>query len=130
MNSYANAALFFLTTSVMVLLGTFIFSLTTRIKIWDEINKGNMAVALSTGGIILGIANIMRFAITACSNIVDTLKWGGIGTVALLIVYFAFELLTLKLNVNEEIGKGNNAVGLVSLALSVAFSYIIGASIS
>ncbi|MHC9541230.1 MAG: DUF350 domain-containing protein [Vulcanimicrobiota bacterium] len=130
MNSYASAALFFLATSVVVLLGTFIFSLATRIKIWDEINKGNMAVALSAGGIILGIANIMRFAISSCSSVIEALKWGGIGTVALLVVYFAFELLTLKLNVNEEIGKGNNAVGLISLVLSVAFSYIIGASIS
>jgi putative membrane protein len=92
--------------------------------------KGNIAVSFSTGGIVLGVGNIMRIAIASNDNITSTLAWGGIGAALLLIVYLGFELLTPKLNVSEEIGKGNKAVGFLSFVFSLAFSFIIGASIS
>ncbi|MCX7920593.1 MAG: DUF350 domain-containing protein [Clostridia bacterium] len=130
MSGIANAGLFFLVTSVVELAAIFIFDLLVRYKLWEEINKGNMAVALSTGGIVLGVANIMQHAISSNDNLVNTLLWGGLGTLALLVVYFAFELLTPKLHVTEEIGKGNKAVGFISFAFSLAFSFIIGASIT
>jgi putative membrane protein len=56
--------------------------------------------------------------------------WGGAGTILLLVVYLGFELLTPKLNVSDEIGKGNVAVGLISCFFSIAFSLVIAASIS
>jgi len=130
MTSLSYAALYFGVTSVVVVLATFIFDLLTRHKSMEEINKGNLAVAFSTGGMMFGVANIMHFALLGSDKLTKSLLWGGIGIVALLIVYFAFELLTPKLNVNEEICKGNNAVGFISFVLSVAFSYVIGASIS
>ncbi len=109
---------------------TFLFNLITRYRIWEEVREGNVAVALSTGGIILGVANIMHFAIRGNDNLVTTLIWGGLGTLVLLAVYLAFELLTPVLPVSEEIGKGNKAVGLISFFYSLAFSFVIGASIS
>lgn len=130
MNAYINAGTFFLATSVVVLIAILIFDLIVRYKVWDEIQKGNMAVAMSTGGIVAGVANIMHFAITSNDSIYNTAIWGGIGTLLLLLVYFAFELLTPKLNVSEEIGKGNRAVGFISMIFSISFSFIIGASIS
>lgn len=130
MNNYLNFALYFVVTSLVVLVVTFIFDLITKYKIWSEITKGNTAVALATGGIILGAANIMKCAIDSNSSMINTLIWGGLGSLALLIVYLGFELFTPKLKVSEEIEKGNNAVGLLSLAYSLAFSFVIGASIS
>ncbi|MCX7746754.1 MAG: DUF350 domain-containing protein [Clostridia bacterium] len=125
-----GAGKYFIVTSVIVLAAVFIFDLLVKYKVWAEINKGNLAVALSTGGKILGISNIMYHAINTNENLLNTVIWGGIGTAALLIVYFAFELLTPNLNVSDEIGKGNKAVGFISFVFSVAFSFIIGASIS
>lgn len=130
MSDYINAGTFFLATSAVVLVATFIFNLLTSYKIWAEIQKGNMAVAMATGGIVAGVANIMHFAISSNDSVVKTAIWGGIGTALLLIVYFAFELLTPKLNVSEEIGNGNRAVGFISMIFSISFSFIIGASIS
>lgn len=129
MSPILNAGLFFLVTSVVVLIAVSVFDLLVKYKLWEEIGKGNMAVALSATGIILGIANIMRSAVTSNDSLVSAILWGGLGTVILLAVYFAFELLTPKLKVSEEIGKGNKAVGLLSLAYSLAFSFIISASI-
>lgn len=130
LSNLLNAGLYFIATTVVVLLAILIFDLCTKYKIWAEINNGNVAVGYATGGIALGVANIMKSAIIANDKLVDTIIWGGIGTFALIIVYLAFEVLTPKLNVTEEIGKGNKAVGFISLVFSVAFSLIIGASIS
>lgn len=130
MEGFLHAGMYFIGTSVVVLIAVFIFDLLTRYKVWEEINRGNMAVSFAAGGIALGVSNIMRYAISANDSLAMTVLWGGIGTVALLIVYFAFEILTPKLNVSEQIGKGNQAVGFISFIFSLAFSFIIGASIS
>lgn len=129
MTGMANVGLFVLAATAVILFATLIFELLTKYNAWGEIQKGNMAVALALGGIVIGVANIMHFAITTNDRLIDTLKWGGVGTVLLLIVYFAFELLTPKLNINDEIAKGNIAVGFLSFVFSFAFSFIIGASI-
>jgi len=129
-NVYLNAGIYFLMTSVIILIAIFLFDLITKYKVWDEIAKGNVSVALATGGVVVGIANILKCAILTNESLIDTIIWGGIGSVVLLLVYLAFELLTPKLNVTEEIGKGNVAVGILSLVFSLAFSLIIGSSIS
>ncbi len=115
---------------MVILFSTFVFDRITAYKIWEEIHRGNVAVALSTGGNILGVANIMYFAIRANDDLIQTLTWGGLGSIALLVVYIAFEVVTPKLAVSEEIGKGNIAVGLLSFCYSLAFSLVIGASIT
>lgn len=130
MNPYLNASIYFLTTTVFVLISILLFDLITKYKIWPEITKGNVAVSLSTGGIVVGVAIIMHGAITANDTLLQTIIWGGAGTILLLIVYLGFELLTPKLNVSEEIGKGNVAVGLLSCFFSIAFSLVIAASLS
>jgi len=130
MNIYLSAGLYFLVTSAVILIAIWVFDLITKYKIWEEIAGGNLAVSFSTGGIVLGVANIMRCAITSNDSLLLTIMWGGLGTVALLLVYIAFELLTPKLNVSEEIGKGNKAVGFISFIFSLGFSLIIGSSIT
>ena len=129
-NAYVSVIIFFIAVSAVIQLATLLFNLVTKYQIWDEIRQGNVAVALSTGGIILGVANIMHFAIRSNDSLVTTLLWGGFGTLLLLAVYVAFELFTPVLPVSEEIGKGNKAVGLLSFFYSLAFSFVIGASIS
>ena len=130
MNGFLYAGAFFVTTTIVILIAVLIFDLIVRYKVWEEITKGNMAVSFSTGGIILGVANIMHFAITTNDSLLGTILWGGIGTAALLLVYFMFEILTPRLNLTEEIGKGNKAVGFISFIFSLAFSFVIGASIT
>lgn len=127
---YVSALSYFLASTVVILLVTFVFNLMTKYAIWREIHQGNVAVALSTGGLVLGVANIMHFAIRTNDSLEETLAWGGFGALLLLIVYQAFEVLTPKLPVSEEIGKGNIAVGLIAMVYSIAFSFVIGASIS
>ncbi|GAB3803873.1 DUF350 domain-containing protein [Virgibacillus kimchii] len=106
-----------------------VFELVTSYKNWEEIKKGNFAVAMATGGKIFGIANIFRFSIEQNDTLIQNIGWGAYGFLLLLIGYFIFEFLTPKLNVDKEIGKGNNAVGFMSMIISIGLSFVIGANI-
>lgn len=107
-----------------------VFELVTKYRNWTEIKNGNMAVAMATGGKILGIANIFRHSIMQHDSLVDMIYWGIFGFVLLIAVYFIFEFLTPGFKVDEEIKNDNRAVGLIAMVISIGVSYIIGAGIS
>ncbi len=120
----------FLVSSVIVALTVWIFTKVTKYNDWQEIKEGNTAAAMVLAGNIFAIGNIMRFAIVSNNNPWDTFKWGIVGVIFLLFVYFIFERLAPHLNVDEEIDEGNTAVAVIIMTLSIAFSFVIGASIS
>ncbi len=107
-----------------------IFELVTKYKNWQEIKNGNVAVALATGGKILGVCNIFRYSIERHNSLIEMLGWGLLGFILLIIAYILFEFLTPTFNIDHEIEKDNRSVGFISLTISVGLSYVIGASIS
>lgn len=107
-----------------------LFELVTKYKNWEEIRKGNVAVALATGGKIFGVANIFRYSIEQHNTLPQMIGWGLFGFVLLVIAYILFEFLTPKFNIDKEIEEDNRSVGFISLTISVGLSFVIGASIS
>lgn len=130
MSNLQNVGLYFVTSALLLVIAVCLFNLLTRYKVWEEIQKGNMAVGLASGGMILGMARIIQVAINTNHSIEAALKWGALGMVMLILTYWIFEWVTPKLNVNEEIQKGNRAVGVISLVFSLAISMIISACIA
>ncbi|MGP4062522.1 DUF350 domain-containing protein [Halobacillus litoralis] len=106
-----------------------VFEIVTSYNNWEEIKKGNIAVAMATGGKIFGIANIFRFSIEHNDSLIQTMGWGLYGFVLLLFGYFIFEFLTPSFKIDKEIAADNRAVGFISLIISVGLSYVIGANI-
>lgn len=106
-----------------------IFEIVTKYKNWEEIKKGNIAVALATGGKIFGVANVFRHSIQQHDSLLDMIGWGVFGFFLLLTGYFIFEFLTPKYKIDEEIANDNRAVGFISMIISVGLSYVIGAGI-
>ncbi|RNF40892.1 DUF350 domain-containing protein [Planococcus salinus] len=107
-----------------------IFEIVTKYKNWEEIKKGNMAVAMATGGKIFGVTNIFRFSIEQHNTLPEMLGWGLYGFTLLIFAYVLFEFLTPKFKVDQEIENDNRSVGFISLTISVGLSFVIGASIS
>jgi putative membrane protein len=105
------------------------FEWVTKYDGWDEIRKGNLSVAMATGGKIFGICNIFRFSIEANDTIYQSMLWAAIGFVLLLVAYFLFEFLTPVFRIDDEIQRDNRAVGFLAMVLSVSLSYIIGAAV-
>ncbi|WP_226583561.1 DUF350 domain-containing protein [Halobacillus litoralis] len=106
-----------------------IFEIVTSYNNWEEIKKGNVAVAMATGGKLFGIANIFRFSIEHNDSLAQTMGWGLFGFSLLLCGYFIFEFLTPSFKIDQEIAENNQAVGFISLVISVGLSYVIGANI-
>lgn len=114
---------------VALLVCLFLFEIVARYKCWDEIRKGNLAVAMATGGKIFGICNVFRFSIEANETVYQSMIWAGFGFGILLAGYFLFEFLTPVFRIDDEIQKDNRAVGLIAMLISVSLSYIIGATV-
>jgi putative membrane protein len=129
-NVYIQSAANYSVVILCVIVFLAIFELVTRYKNWEEIQNGNIAVAMATGGKIFGIANIFRYSIEQNDSLVTMISWGVFGFVLLLVGYFIFEFLTPKFNIDHEIQNDNRAVGLIAMIISIGLSYVIGAGIS
>ncbi|MBO8156476.1 MAG: DUF350 domain-containing protein [Bacillaceae bacterium] len=131
MEPFVSTFLFFIISILVIVAGLFIFELvTTKYKDWEEISKGNTAVALSIAGKVIGIGIILSFAIYHSTNLVEVLIWGGYGVVLQILSYFVFELFTRKFSVEEKLKEGNVAVGIVALSVSIGLAFVVGASIT
>lgn len=128
-NEYVQTAAFFSIVILCLIVFLAIFELVTKYENWEQIKKGNLSVAMTTGGKIFGIANVFRHSIAHHDTFFTMIIWGVYGFILLLLSYFIFEFLTPKFNVDKEIEKDNRAVGFISMSISVALSYVIGASI-
>ncbi|MED4037538.1 DUF350 domain-containing protein [Niallia taxi] len=129
-NEYVNTAGDYSVVILSIVVFLAVFELVTKYNNWEEIKKGNVAVAMATGGKIFGIANVFRHSIMQNDSLLTMIAWGIFGFFLLLIGYFIFEFLTPKFKIDEEIKNDNRAVGLISMMISIGLSYIIGAGIS
>lgn len=129
-NPLVETAGYFSVVVLCLVVAMVVFEMVTKYKNWEQIKNGNTAVALATGGKILGICNIFRYSIAQHSSLAEMIGWGLYGFVLLIFAYLLFEFLTPRFNVDAEIEKGNNSVGFISFTISLGLSFVIGASIS
>ena len=128
-NEYIQTAAYYSVVILCIIVFLAVFELVTKYRNWDEIQKGNIAVAMATGGKIFGIANIFRYSIDNHDSLFTMISWGLFGFILLLIGYFVFEFLTPKFKIDDEIAQDNRAVGFISKIISIGLSYVIGAGI-
>ncbi|MED1469300.1 DUF350 domain-containing protein [Bacillus salipaludis] len=129
-NDYIQIAANYSVVILCMIVFLAIFEVVTKYRNWEEIKKGNMSVAMATGGKIFGIANIFRYSIEQNESLLLMIGSGVFGFVLLLAGYFIYEFLTPKFKIDEEIQSDNRAVGFISMVISIGLSYVIGAGIS
>ncbi|WP_174615307.1 DUF350 domain-containing protein [Virgibacillus ihumii] len=131
MGPYVATIVYFIISIIIVLTGLVLFeNMTRKYKDMEEVKKGNMAVALSIIGKIIGICIILSFAIYNSNVIYETIIWGAFGVVLQMIAYWLFDLFTRNFSVEEQLHKNNVAVGIMSLGVSIGLAFVIGASIT
>ena len=128
-NPLIEAAGYFSVVVLCLVVSMVLFEIVTRYRNWEEIKKGNVSVAMATGGKIFGVCNIFKYSIEEHNTLLEMLGWGLYGFTLLIIAYLLFEFLTPSFNVDQEIAKDNRSVGFISLVISVGLSFVIGASI-
>lgn len=124
---------------VLMLLGNFLIDLAVPCHFPTEIKKGNTAVGWLSAGSFIGVGVILRSVIISpaaeaaeealLSGIVSSVIYFVVGIFFLIIGYLAVNLFNKKYNLNEEIGKGNAAAGIMVFGIFVGLALVISGAI-
>ncbi|MCM3694386.1 DUF350 domain-containing protein [Neobacillus niacini] len=110
----------------LLIVGLFLMEITTKVKEFSLMAKGNKAASYVLGGRLLGLAIVLYSALANSISLVDMVVWGAVGIAAQIIVFYLTEWLTpRRFNVSQSIEEDNRAVGLFLLLLSVSIGIVI-----
>ena len=125
-----NVSIYSIIGIVLMLLGSFMVDLVIPCSFPEEIKKGNKSVAWVSAGAFVAIGTIIKAAVASPlvlaeaveeslgTGILSTVFYFAIGTVFLMIGYILIKAFNRQYNLNEEIGKGNEAAGIIVFGAS------------
>lgn len=134
-----NVAIYSVLGIVLMLVGNFLIDLIVPCHFPTEIKKGNTAVGWLSAGSFIGIGMILRTVImspaaavteTLLSGITSSIIYFVVGIVFFMLGYVTVQLFNKKYNLNDEIGKGNTAAGIMVFGIFVGLSLVISGAIS
>ncbi|MGJ7922422.1 DUF350 domain-containing protein [Neobacillus sp. LXY-4] len=126
MDLYINFSLYLLVSLGLLLVGVFLFEITTtKVKEFKLIADKNMTAALSLGGKLLGLAVVLGSAAEYSVSLLDMAIWGVIGIVAQIIFFIVAEVITIRFSIEKAIEEDNRAVGVMLFSLSLAVGWIV-----
>ncbi|MWC28126.1 DUF350 domain-containing protein [Paenibacillus sp. MMS18-CY102] len=137
-NLYVDFISYALVGFAILIVGLFLFEITTKNKEFAQIFQGNVSAALSLGGRLIGLAIVVRAAAENSVSLTDMLLWGLIGIVALIILFYITEgisilvgkMANVKVTIVSAVDNNNIAVGLLILVISVAVGMVIAGCLS
>lgn len=115
-------------TLVLLFAGAGVYIMLTPHKEVALVREGNLAAAVSLGGILVGLAIPLASALKASTNLVDLVLWG----VATLVVQLLISRLTdLVLHgLPRRIQDGEVAAATLLAAVKIATGLILAAAVS
>jgi putative membrane protein len=120
-----NFLLYLVVSLGLLFVGLFLMEITTKVKEFALMAKGNKSASYVLGGRLLGLA-IVLYSTTANSiSLTDMALWGAIGIMAQIVVFYLAEWRTPRFNVSQSIEEDNQAVGLFLMLLSVSIGIVI-----
>lgn len=134
-----NVAVYSVLGIVLMLVGNFLIDLIVPCHFPTEIKKGNIAVGWLSAGSFIGIGMILRAVImspaaavteTLLSGITSSVIYFIVGIAFFMLGYVTVQLFNKKYNLNDEIGKGNTAAGVMVFGIFVGLSLVISGAIS
>lgn len=135
-----NIAIYSVLGIVFMMLGNFLIDLVVPCHFPTEIKKGNQAVGWLSAGSFIAIGLILRTAIMSpsaeavseslASGILNTSLYFVLGMVFLILGYVVVSLFNKRYNLNEEIGNGNVAAGLMVFGIFIGLALVISGVIS
>ena len=135
-----NTAIYSVLGIVFMMLGNFLIDLVVPCHFPTEIKKENQAVGWLSAGSFIAIGLILRTAIMSpsteavseslASGILNTSLYFVLGVVFLILGYVVVSLFNKRYNLNEEIGNGNVAAGLMVFGIFIGLALVISGVIS
>jgi len=115
-------------TLLLLFAGAGVYIMLTPQKEVALVREGNLAAAISLGGILLGLAIPLAAAMKASTNLIDLVLWG----VATLVVQLLISRLTdLALHgLSKRIQAGEVPAATLLAAVKIATGLVLGAAVA
>jgi putative membrane protein len=119
---------------VMMMLGCFIIDLMIPVDFPKEIHEGNKAVGWVSAGIYAGLGFIIRSAIISLTvsenqalldGVISTAVYAAVGVIAMIIGYFAVDIVNRKFNFGKELSNKNEAAGIMIFGIFLGVAFIV-----
>lgn len=130
-----NVAVYSVLGIILMLLGNYLIDLIVPCHFPTEIKKGNVAVGWLSAGSFIGVGLILRAAVmspsaeaveeTLAAGIVSSVLYFVVGILFFMLGYVLVSLFNKKYNLNEEIGNGNTAAGVMVFGIFVGLATVI-----
>lgn len=108
---------------VLLVVATWVFVKVTPTDQFALIRGGNTAVAISTGGVVIGFALGVAAAFRYSANLLDAAVWGLVALVAQLLAFYAVMLL-MGPKWREGFERGDMAGAVFKAAVAIAVGWI------
>jgi len=117
--------------------------ITTKTKEIDELYKNNIAIGIVMAGILIAVGFVIQGSVSGIGTAIATLKvvdillgllQFAIGLIlAMACIYVGFSLfdkILTEIDLQDELNKGNTAVGIVSAAIMITLAEVIRSAVS
>lgn len=134
-----NVGIYSVVSILLMLFGNWLIDLIVPCHFPTEIKKGNTAVGWLSAGSFIGIGTILRSAISSpaavaveeelLAGLVNSVLYFVVGVAFFMLGYVVVNLFNKQYNLNDEIGNGNTAAGImvfgIFVGLAIAISGVI-----
>lgn len=130
-----NVAVYSAVCIVLMLFGNWLIDLVVPCHFPTEIKRGNTAVGWLSAGSFIGIGLILRAAVmsvpatvveeTLVSGLLNSVIYFIIGVAFFMISYAVINIFNRRYNLNDEIGKGNAAAGIMVFGIFIGLAIVI-----
>ncbi|MCR5656078.1 MAG: DUF350 domain-containing protein [Butyrivibrio sp.] len=131
---YLETLIYLVVGLVVMMLGCFVIDLLIPVDFPKEIHNGNKAVGWVSAGIYAALGFIIRSAIISFQvsdaaglkdGVIDTLIYSAVGVVAMIIGYFAVDIVNRKFNFAEALKGKNEAAGIMIFGIFIGIAFIV-----
>ena len=135
LNDLFEVAVYSCAGILLMMLGNFLIDLIIPCSFHEEIKKDNRAVGFVSAGTNIGVGLLLRAAIsspaaeaaeeTLLSGMLSSVVYFLAGIAFFMIGYIAIRFLHKQYNLNDEIGKGNTAAGIMVAGIFIGLALTI-----
>jgi putative membrane protein len=113
---------------VILAAGAALYAAVTPHREIQLIREGNAAAALSFGGVLVGIALPLAFALAASTSVLEIALWGATTIVVQLALFWVVDLMLRGLP--QRIKQGEIAAAALLVGAKLAVAAILAAAVS
>lgn len=124
----------------LMMLGNFLIDLIIPCSFPEEIKRGNKAVGFVSAGTNIGVGMLLKAAIsspasdaakeTLLSGLVGSILYFVIGILFFMVGYLVIRFFNKKYNLNDEVGCGNTAAGIMVAGIFIGLALVISGVIA